>query len=36
MKTVPIALFLLVAAASQAQHSLEKIWEIDTTLAVYS
>jgi len=34
MKTLPIALFLLVAAASQAQHSLEKIWESDTTLAV--
>ncbi len=34
MKTLPIVLLLLVATAGQAQHSLEKIWETDTTLAI--
>jgi hypothetical protein len=34
MKAQSIFLFLLIAAAGQAQHALEKIWETDTTLAV--
>ncbi len=34
MKAITIFLFLLMAGTSQAQHTLEKIWESDTTLAV--
>jgi len=34
MKILRIALFSLIAVAGHAQHSLEKIWESDTTLAV--
>ncbi len=34
MKVLAIFLFLLITAAGQAQHSLEKIWETDTTLAI--
>jgi hypothetical protein len=34
MKVLFSILFLLVAAAGQAQHALEKIWESDTTLAI--
>ncbi|MBX2970398.1 MAG: ATP/GTP-binding protein [Cyclobacteriaceae bacterium] len=34
MKTLLLALFCLAAVAGQAQRSLEKLWESDTTLAV--
>lgn len=34
MKVLFSLLLLLIATASQAQHSLEKIWESDTTLAI--
>lgn len=34
MKVLFSFLFLLIAATSQAQHALEKIWESDTTLAI--
>ena len=34
MKIISSFLFLLIATTSQAQHTLEKIWESDTTLAV--
>ena len=34
MKTLFLFLSLLVTAAVQAQHTIEKIWESDTTLAV--
>jgi hypothetical protein len=34
MKTIFSFLFVLIVTVSQAQHSLEKIWESDTTLAV--
>ncbi|HTF21652.1 MAG TPA: hypothetical protein VK658_26415 [Chryseolinea sp.] len=34
MKIIASLLLLFVVAASQAQHSLEKIWESDTTLAI--
>lgn len=34
MKTFIAFLFVLIASAVQAQHSLEKIWESDSTLAI--
>jgi hypothetical protein len=34
MKTLPIFLLLLTTVAVRAQHTLEKIWETDTTLAI--
>jgi len=34
MKALPIFLAMLMAAKAQAQHTLEKIWETDTTLAI--
>ena len=34
MKIIASFLFVLIVAASQAQHTLEKIWESDTTLAI--
>lgn len=34
MKLMPSVLLVLTAVVSQAQHSIEKIWESDTTLAV--
>src|SRR6187551_2938669 len=34
MKFLPTILLLLTAIAGQAQHSIEKLWESDTTLAV--
>jgi hypothetical protein len=34
MKTLTTLLFLLIACAVQAQHTLEKIWESDSTLAI--
>ena len=34
MKILLSFLLLLIASATQAQHSLEKIWESDTTLAI--
>jgi len=34
MKTLATLLFLVITCAVQAQHSLEKLWESDSTLAV--
>jgi hypothetical protein len=34
MKIIYPLLFILLATAAQAQHSLEKLWESDTTLAI--
>jgi hypothetical protein len=34
MKIITSFLFVLIATANQAQHSIEKLWESDTTLAV--
>ena len=34
MKVLAISLCLIVNSSLMAQHSLEKIWESDTTLAV--
>lgn len=34
MKIISSFLFVLIVTATQAQHTLEKIWESDTTLAI--